>query len=100
MIKFKDIKDPQDLDDLIKQIIEEDDKLPYNYKAGKDSILEGALIMYKYTTNVFGGAEHDIIYGPDMDDLIKGGLTDDDFKMILSFNWRYDSDLDCLTHFA
>jgi len=80
------------------EIMEEE--FPYN-RSDKDTILEGLNIMSKYIDgdmNVIAGAEHDQIYGPDIGDLIEGGIPEDEVRKLNTFGFFIDDDY--LSHYV
>ncbi len=52
-----------------------------------DNTFMGLQIMSKYVNNLVQGADHDIIYGPDIDELIEAGITEDEVKQLRILNW-------------
>lgn len=67
----------------------------------KSDIFDGLVIMRKYLPNAnIAAAEHDEVYGPDIDDLVKAGITEEDAKALRSLNWMIDDDETCVRHFA
>jgi hypothetical protein len=69
-----------------------------------DNAFQGLVIMAKYispeTTDIICAAEHDEIYGPDIDKLIEAGITEDDVIKLRDLNWMIDRDCDCLACFV
>ncbi len=52
-----------------------------------DNAFKGLVILSKYTDNLIHGADHDIIYGPNIEVLIKSGITDEDVESLAKLNW-------------
>lgn len=67
-----------------------------------DETWEGMLIMKKYigTKDVIGAAEHDEIFGPNIDDLIKGGITEEDVRKLHEYGWSMDEWKTGMHHFV
>lgn len=65
-----------------------------------DNAYMGLSILMKYTDYVLHAAEHDIIYGPDCDTVIEGGLTEEDAIKLAMLNWMVDEDHGCFTCFV
>jgi 3-deoxy-D-arabino-heptulosonate 7-phosphate (DAHP) synthase len=60
-----------------------------------DNILMGLQILSNYTDGrVLQGADHDIIYGPDIDECIENGITEEDVTQLAKLNWILDSETD------
>jgi hypothetical protein len=78
----------------IEKIMEKD----YDYITNKDSVFEGLKIIAKYTDDVVGAAEHDIIYSEDVEVLIEAGITKEDVEMLAKLNWHIEED--CFCHFT
>lgn len=64
-----------------------------------DNAFQGLTILSKYIDatkhDLIGCAEHDIIYGPAIDDLIKAGITEEDVEALASLNWHVDEGSFC-----
>lgn len=58
-------------------------------KTKGDPTLMGLNLMAKYFpgTIVIGGADHDIIYGCDVDELLEAGITEEDTKLLIDYGW-------------
>lgn len=57
-----------------------------------DNAFEGLRIMCKYVNNLIQGANHDIIYGPNIEELIEAGITEEDVADIRKLNWMVEDD--------
>ena len=61
-----------------------------------DCTLKGALIMAKYIDidkdTILCGANHDIIYGPDIDELVDAGITEEDARALLDAGWMIEDE--------
>jgi hypothetical protein len=66
--------------------------------ARTSDIIEGLQILQKYDepTGHLGGAEHDIIWGPQT----QGDVSDEDKARLESLGWRYDESVEGWSHFA
>jgi hypothetical protein len=64
-----------------------------------DNCFQGMQIIAKYTDNVVCGADHDIVYSADLDDLIEAGLTIEDANELRKLNWMLE-DNDYLSCFV
>lgn len=65
------------------------------YKIDGDKSLMGLQILSKYTEKrVLQGADHDIIYGPDIDECVENGITEEDVIELAKLNWMIDSESD------
>ena len=61
-----------------------------NISGVQDNAYDGLTILRKYKGYVIEGADHDVIYGPDIDTILETGLTEEDAKMLAVFNWMLD----------
>lgn len=52
-----------------------------------DNTLEGLNILAKYVPYVCCGADHDILYGPDIEKVVEAGLTEEDAITLSRLNW-------------
>ena len=52
-----------------------------------DNCFEGLKLLSKYENYLVHGADHDIIYGPDIDVLIDANITENDVKRLRELNW-------------
>lgn len=52
-----------------------------------DNAFQGMQIIAKYTDNIICGADHDIIYSEDIDELIKAGITEREVEELRRLNW-------------
>jgi hypothetical protein len=52
-----------------------------------DNCYLGLQIMSKYVKNLVHGADHDIMYGPDVRELVEAGITEEDVTMLSKLNW-------------
>ncbi len=59
-----------------------------------DNAMEGLLVIQRYMPDkcILQGAQHDIIYGPNIDDLIEAGIIEDDVKYLRRMNWHVEDD--------
>ena len=61
-----------------------------------DQALQGFQIFSKYLDptkqTLLGAAEHDLIYGPDVDELINAGITKEDLISLNQLNWMIKDD--------
>jgi len=57
-----------------------------------DNAYQGLQILRKYTANLICGADHDIIYSENIDQLIKAGITENDCKELRRLNWMVNDD--------
>ena len=56
-----------------------------------DNALEGLKIIEKYIPGKgVEGAEHDIIYSVDIDELLESGITKEDAKELRRLNWMIE----------
>ena len=62
--------------------IMDEDLFDHRNNIKEDQNLLGFQIMAKYTDKVIEGADHDIIYGPDIDVLIENGITEDEVRKL------------------
>ena len=81
---------------------DEDNKIKRKWDG--DNALQGLLILAKYIDptkkDIICGADHDIIYGPEISDLVDGGITEEDVIKLKSLNWGLSDDNYCLTCFV
>lgn len=71
-----------------------------NYKFDGDRALQGLNIFSKYVKTVVLGAEHDVLYGPDVDTIIEAGLTEEDAISLALLGWNIDGEQDCFYTFV
>lgn len=64
-----------------------------------DNAFQGLVILSKYTDDLIGAAEHDIIYSVDVDEIIEN-LTEDDAIKLAQLNWMIDSENNCFACFV
>lgn len=64
--------------------------------------LDGLNLMAKYFPGkgIIGGADHDMIYGPTVNDLIEADITKDDVIQLVKWNWLLSEDSDYLYHYV
>ena len=69
-----------------------------------DNFVQGVQILLKYfdpkKTRIIGGADHDIVYSVDIEELIKAKVTEEDIRAIAMLNWSFDEEYDCLSCFV
>ncbi len=64
-----------------------------------DNAFQGLQILSKYATNLITGAEHDIIYSVDIDEIVED-LTEEDAIALAKLNWSLDEDGEYFTCFV
>lgn len=65
------------------------------------NVFSGLGIITKYLPKKgVEGAEHDIIYSVDINELAEAGITEEDAKQLRIWNWMYYEDCDCLACFV
>lgn len=72
--------------EVFEELLDQD----YNSDLKGDWVFEGMKILDKYlpNQNLIEGADHDIIYSVDIDELIEAGITKEDVIMLGKFNWH------------
>ena len=80
---FLNVKTSSMTRERLEQIFEET-KSDSNWEG--DNAFRGLQILSKYTDNLIQGAEHDIIYSCEIDDVVEK-LTDEDATMLAKLNW-------------
>lgn len=55
-----------------------------------DNAFIGMQILSKYTNNILRGAEHDVIFGPDIERCIEMNITEEDVTELAKLNWMID----------
>jgi hypothetical protein len=60
----------------------------------KDDALAGLNIIAKYKPYALHGADHDIIYSAEIDDLIEAGIIEEDVIKLRDLGWMMDDDGD------
>ena len=67
-----------------------------------DNAYQGLEIIRKYIPKktVICGADHDIIYSVDVDDLIEAGITKEDAEKLRNLNWMVEEECDCMACFV
>lgn len=69
------------------------------YTKGIDNAYEGLRILAQYSHYVLQGAEHDIIYSINVEDIIDI-ITEEDAIQLAKYGWFIDCDCDCMAHFV
>ena len=64
-----------------------------------DNAFQGLQILSKYVTNLVTGADHDIMYGPDVANVVKE-ITEEDAIKLAELNWHIDGDSECFACFV
>lgn len=57
-----------------------------------DNAWEGLKILSKYAKNLIQGAGHDVIWGPNIEDLVENGITEDDVRELRKLNWMIEDE--------
>lgn len=57
-----------------------------------DNCYQGLQILSKYTDNLIQGADHDVVWGPDISKLIDAGITKEDATKLRLLNWMIEED--------
>ena len=85
-------------EDKFKAILDED--YGYDETLVGDDILHGLKILEKYIPNktLIGGADHDIIYSIDVEDIVGAGITESDAIMLGRYGWHISDDY--LAHYV
>jgi len=66
-----------------------------------DNAYLGLQIIRKYMSKKgVEGAEHDVIYSVNIDELLEAGITEEDAIELCNLNWMIDEDGDCLACFV
>ena len=64
-----------------------DESTQTNFPEG-DNALMGLNIIAKYLPNKgIEGADHDVIYSVDIDEIVNAGITEEDTKKLKEINW-------------
>ena len=67
----------------------------------EDNALIGLNIIAKYLPlSGVEGANHDVIYACDVEEIVKAGITEKDALYLREINWMIDEDCDCLACFV
>lgn len=67
----------------------------------EDNALAGLNIIAKYLPlEGICGADHDVIYSVDVDEIVNAGITEEDALTLRIINWHIDEDCDCLACFV
>lgn len=68
-----------------------------------DDVVTGILIMIKYLPSnsniIIQGAGHDDVWGPNIDELVDAGITEEDTHLLRKCGWRVE-DHTYLAHFV
>jgi hypothetical protein len=74
----------------------------YDHRIEGDNTLRGLIIMSGYidrnNSRIIKGADHDVIYGPQIDTLIEAGITEEDVDHLNQNGWFIEDD--GLQHFV
>lgn len=88
--------------EVIEKIFDDDSEINPDWQG--DNFVQGIQILSKYINplkkDIVCGADHDVVYGPDIDDLIEKGLTVRDAEALQKLNWYIDEDLDSFCCFV
>ena len=61
-----------------------------------DNAYKGLMIIAKYLSpmnhEIIAGADHDVIYSVDVQELIEGGITEEDVEKLARLNWGIDKE--------
>lgn len=73
---------------MTREKFEEIFKVTYSDWKG-DNAIQGLTIIMKYIKDkdIICGADHDVIYSVDIDDLIEAGITEADATALATLNW-------------
>lgn len=86
----------------IEKIFDEDSDIESEWKG--DNAFQGLQILAKYMNplekDLICGADHDVIYGPNVYDLIANGMTEEDVEKLAKLNWSYDSESESFNCFV
>ena len=64
-----------------------------------DNAFQGLQILSKYTKFLIHGAEHDIIYSEDVDEIVDK-MSEEDAVNLRKLNWMIDDDVECFACFV
>ena len=71
-----------------------DDKIETNWKG--DNAFKGLKIIEKYMSSdehdLIAGANHDIIYSVNVEEIVVAGITEEDTIALRSLNWMLEDD--------
>lgn len=82
-----------------REIMEDEDSKTVFPK--EDNALMGLKIIEKYLPlSGVEGANHDVIYACDVEDIVNAGITEEDTLTLRRINWMIDEDCDCLACFV
>lgn len=81
--------------------IMQDEEIQTVFHKDADNALLGLNIIAKYCPKRgIEGADHDVIYAVDADELAEAGITEEDAIKLRTMNWMYDEDCECLACFV
>jgi hypothetical protein len=81
--------------------IMQDQEIKTEFPKDADNALCGLNLIAKYLPKRgIEGAEHDVIYACDADELAEAGITEEDAVQLRTWNWMYDEDAGCLACFV
>ncbi len=71
-----------------------DDNIEVDISNIADNAMEGLLIMKRWLPldTLICGANHDIIYGPGVTELLDSGITEEDALQLRKMNWHLEDD--------
>ena len=69
-----------------------DDEDGFDSSIEGDCNLAGFQIMAKYVDKVIEGADHDIVYGPDLNDLIDNGITEEEVQKLRALGFHVEDE--------
>ena len=55
-----------------------------------DNCYKGLQIIARYSDFLIEGADHDIVYSKDIEELIEAGMTRKEFKQLREINWHIE----------
>jgi len=83
------------------RLIMKDSSIKTKFPEGRDNALVGLDIIAKYCpTRGIEGAEHNVIYSVDINELVNAGITKEDAIQLKEINWMIDSNCHCLACFV
>lgn len=67
-----------------------------------DNAMQGLDIIRKYLPDetLICGADHDIIYSVDVNDLVFAGITKEDATKLKNLNWMVEEECECMACFV
>ncbi len=78
-----------------------DEEIETIFPEKENNFFRGIKIIGKYLPkDCIAGADHDVVFSADVNDIVKAGITEGEALELRKINWHLDNDADCLACFV